>query len=59
MAVYHDGSGADGRRLACAQQALDGLGLQTFVFKWKNPEARLRSLWSHPWRVQPNKQLLI
>jgi len=35
------------------------LGLKTFVFKWKNPEARLRSLWSHPWRVQPNKQLQI
>jgi hypothetical protein len=35
-------------RLACTQQALFGLGLKTFVFKWKNPEARLRTLWSHP-----------
>jgi hypothetical protein len=37
-----------GQRLACTQQALNGLGLQTFVFKWKNPEALLRSRWSHP-----------
>jgi len=56
VAVYHDGSGEDGRRLACTQQALAGLGLKTFVFKWKNPEARLRTLWSH--RIRADNLLL-
>jgi hypothetical protein len=51
VAVYHDGSGENGRRLTCTQQALDGLGLKTFVFKWKNPEASLRTLWSHPFTL--------
>jgi hypothetical protein len=55
--VYHDGSGENGRRLACAEQGLDGLDLKTIVFKWKNPESRWRTLWSHPWSVQPVEQL--
>ena len=55
--MYHDGSGENGRRLACAEQGLDGLDLKTIVFKWKNPESRWRTLWSHPWSVQPVEQL--
>lgn len=38
IAVYHDGSEADDRRLNCFRQSFQRIGNRVFVFKWKNPE---------------------
>lgn len=47
VAKYHDGTGDNGRLLGCKQEAIDRLGLKTSVFKWRNPEARLRISWRY------------
>jgi len=38
IAVYHDGSAADDRRLSCFRREIGAIGNRLFVFKWKNPE---------------------
>jgi hypothetical protein len=38
IAVYHDGSEADDRRLNCFRESFQNIGNRVFVFKWKNPE---------------------
>ncbi|MCP9808712.1 hypothetical protein KBY58_04615 [Cyanobium sp. HWJ4-Hawea] len=38
VAVYHDGSVSDDRRLACYRRRVAAIGNRLFVFKWKNPE---------------------
>ena len=49
IAVYHDGSAADDRRLSCFRREIGAIGNRLFVFKWKNPEHWLtpitRGLW--------------
>ena len=49
IAVYHDGSTADDRRMSCFRRAIGAMGNRLFVFKWKNPEHWLkpftRPLW--------------
>jgi len=49
IAVYHDGSAADDRRMSCFRRAIGAIGNRLFVFKWKNPEHWLapitRGLW--------------
>jgi hypothetical protein len=49
IAVYHDGSPSDERRLSCFRKSFQEIGNRVFVFKWKNPEYRLtpytRFLW--------------
>ena len=38
IAVYHDGSQDDDRRLNCLAAQFNQIGNRLFVFKWKNPE---------------------
>ena len=49
IAVYHDGSAADDRRLSYFRREIGAIGNRLFVFKWKNPEHWLtpitRGLW--------------
>lgn len=49
IAIYHDGSAADDRRLSCFRREIEAIGNRLFVFKWKNPEHWLipisRNLW--------------
>jgi hypothetical protein len=51
IAVYHDGSAADDRRLACFRKELKGIGNRLFVFKWKNPEHWLSPITRGIWRT--------
>lgn len=48
LAVYDDGSDAASAEVPCQQRLGRELGLGTLVFKWKNPETALRTLWRHP-----------
>jgi len=49
IAVYHDGSATDDRRLLCFRREIGAIGNRLFVFKWKNQEHWLtpitRPLW--------------
>lgn len=51
IAVYHDGSAADDRRLACFRRELKGIGNRLFVFKWKSPEHWLSPITRGIWRT--------
>ena len=44
VAVYHDGSQDDDRRLNCLARQFSQIGNRLFVFKWKNPEHWLTPL---------------
>ena len=49
IAVYHDGSPADDRRLACYRRSIGAMGNRLFVFKWKNQEHWLKPLTKPLW----------
>jgi len=51
VAVYHDGSDADDRRLSCFREQFAGIGNRLFVFKWKNPEHWLSPMTRRLWQV--------
>jgi hypothetical protein len=51
IAVYHDGSDADDRRLSCFRREIGAIGNRLFVFKWKNPEHWLTPMTRGLWQV--------
>lgn len=51
IAVYHDGSSVDDRRLKCFTRSLQAIGNRIFVFKWKNQEHWIRGYSRAVWRV--------
>ena len=51
VAVYHDGSDADDRRLSCFREQFAAIGNRLFVFKWKNPEHWLSPMTRRLWQV--------
>ena len=51
VAVYHDGSDTDERRLRCFREQFAATGNRLFVFKWKNPEYWLSPITSRLWQV--------
>lgn len=58
IAIYHDGSATDDRRLSCFRREIGAIGNRLFVFKWKNPEHWLtpisRGLWQTLSRLRSN-----
>ena len=50
IAVYHDGSKADDRRLNCFRRSFEDIGNRVFVFKWKNPEHWMKRYSQAIWR---------
>ena len=50
VAVYHDGSDTDDRRLACLREQVRSSGHRLFVFKWKNPEHWLSPISGRFWQ---------
>lgn len=51
IAVYHDGSTADDRRMSCFRKEIGAIGNRLFVFKWKNPEHWLKPLTRPLWQT--------
>lgn len=51
IAVYHDGSAADQRRLGCFRESFRQIGNRVFVFKWKNPEHWLSPYTRRIWQA--------
>ena len=51
IAVYHDGSASDDRRLLCLRREFRKIGNQLFVFKWKNPEYWLTPITRGVWQM--------
>ena len=51
IAVYHDGSAADDRRLSCFRREIGAIGNRLFVFKWKNPEHWLTPITRGFWQT--------
>jgi len=50
VAVYHDGSITDDKRLACLREQVHSSGNRLFVFKWKNPEHWLSPITGRLWQ---------
>ena len=51
IAVYHNGSATDDRRMWCFHRQFRAIGNQLFVFKWKNPEHWLTPLTRPIWHL--------
>ena len=51
IAIYHDGSAADDRRMSCFRRAIGAIGNRLFVFKWKNPEHWLKPFTRPLWQT--------
>jgi len=51
IAVYHDGSSTDERRLSCFRREIGAIGNRLFVFKWKNQEHWLTPITHGLWQT--------
>ena len=51
IAVYHDGSAADDRRLSCIRKEIRGIKNRLFIFKWKNQEQWLSPYTKRLWQL--------